>query len=448
MSEDINLDQKLEYKGYWYLPSAPELKIAGFVTYYPNEKITLELIGAFDEEIETLFSDKNEPVIYGETSDAKDISLIHCYQYSSLNFAAGFPIVRYTCNYMIIGKYIMSLEEKSYYCASFNIPELSFWCHPAAINYTVYSDEKEQETKKLCLSFISTDFQSKNDIICSVDINEDTSIFLKRRISYNETTYRLKAHLEQYTYVEIVRKKKSSILDFLSNIHIYEDFISLATLSTVKSSEITLFDNELYEQVGEKKFYKSINIIHPYSDREDFLGGKKQDYLFDYLAIKDIYPDILKAWFNAPSDLYPIRLHLIDSLKQKKVFGSVDFLILIQAVEGFWWRFRDKNYRLTNTISKKVTTSLNTIMTELVNEFKDVELLTKASIDIDAVVDSRHYYSHFLPKSKKPKTLEGITLFKESKKLRVLLICCILSFMGLNNSQINDIFKKSNSEFL
>ena len=39
--ERIDLDQKLEYKGYWYLPTAPEDRVAGVLTYHPNEKIIL-----------------------------------------------------------------------------------------------------------------------------------------------------------------------------------------------------------------------------------------------------------------------------------------------------------------------------------------------------------------------------------------------------------------------
>ena len=74
--DNMNLYCKQEYGGYWYLPSEPEQKVAGIVTYYPNEKIILELIGAFNEEIEALFSEKEEPVIHGITSDAKNISLI------------------------------------------------------------------------------------------------------------------------------------------------------------------------------------------------------------------------------------------------------------------------------------------------------------------------------------------------------------------------------------
>nr|MBP7472026.1 hypothetical protein [Prevotella sp.] len=440
MSKNVNLDQKIEYKGYWYLPSAPETKVAGVVTYYPNEKITLDLIGAFDVRIEALFSNKTEPVIYGKTSEGKDVSLFQCNQYSYFYLAAEFPIAGYTCNYMLVGKHIISLDQKCQFRVRFRIPELSFWCHPAAIISTISYDE-ELEIKQLCLSF-NNEYQNEKGIICSVDIDEETSICLKRGINYDETTYRLNPQLEQFTYAEVVRKKKSSILDLLTDVHLFEDFISLATLSTVKSSDITFYDNDLYRQFVQGKIYLPIHFIHPFFDRDNVSNNKRRSYLFDYTDIKDIYTDVLKAWFNAPSDLYPIRSHLIDSLKKKKVYGSVDFLILIQAIEGFWWRFRDSTYKDNNKKPKNSNTHLKIIITELLNEFKDVELLTKAKIDIEAIVDSRHYYSHFLPRSQKPKTLEGIELFEASKKLRVLLISCILSFVGLNNPQIDSIFKK------
>lgn len=441
MSKKINLDQKIEYKGYWYLPSTPDIKVAGVVTYYPNEKITLELIGAFDSGIHALLSNKMEPIIYGKSSDAKPVSLIQCYQSLSLNFSAEFPIVRYTCHYMLVGKHIVSLDQKCQYKVQFRIPELSLWCHPAAIQSTFYSDKERQEIKKVCLSF-NIDPQSTNGIITSVDVDKRITILLKKNINYDETVYRLNPQLEQYTYVEITRKDESSIVDLLSYIQMYEDFISLATLSKVKSSEITFYDSDLYQQYGKTKYCKPIHFIHPYFDRENIGGNKKQTYLFDYSTIENQYANILKSWFNSPCDLIPIRSHLIESLKKKKVYSSVDFLILIQAIEGFWWRFRENIYKHNNK-SRKDNTHLNTIITELLNEFNDVELLAKESIDIEAIVDSRHYYSHFLPKTQKPKALDGIELFEESQKLRVLLICCILSFVGLDNTQINNIFQKS-----
>lgn len=60
MNKSIKLNEKLECKGYWWLPSKPENKIAGILTYTPNEKIKLELIGSFDSKhIDILFCDKN-----------------------------------------------------------------------------------------------------------------------------------------------------------------------------------------------------------------------------------------------------------------------------------------------------------------------------------------------------------------------------------------------------
>lgn len=41
MNKSIKLNEKLECKGYWWLPSKPENKIAGILTYTPNEKIKL-----------------------------------------------------------------------------------------------------------------------------------------------------------------------------------------------------------------------------------------------------------------------------------------------------------------------------------------------------------------------------------------------------------------------
>ena len=116
MSREINLEQQLEYKGYWYLPSSPDKKIAGILTYYPNDKIVLELIGCFNDSFISLFEYNEEEVIYGKTSDAKDITLLQCHQSGTANFSAEFPIVKYSCNYIVIGKHINSYDTNLHKC--------------------------------------------------------------------------------------------------------------------------------------------------------------------------------------------------------------------------------------------------------------------------------------------------------------------------------------------
>jgi hypothetical protein len=72
----------------------------------------------------------------------------------------------------------------------------------------------------------------------------------------------------------------------------------------------------------------------------------------------------------------------------------------------------------------------------------------KCKIDKEAVVDSRNYYSHFMPKDKQPKALDGYELYKLTIRLRILLVCCVLSLYGFDNSRINEIMKESHSKVL
>ena len=77
-----------------------------------------------------------------------------------------------------------------------------------------------------------------------------------------------------------------------------------------------------------------------------------------------------------------------------------------------------------------------------------VILIRKCKIDKEAVVDSRNYYSHFMPKQKDSKVLDGYKLYEQTVRLRILLVCSVLSLFGFDNSRINQIMKESNSKFL
>lgn len=443
----ITLDDKIEYRGFWYLPSDPENSVAGTVTYYPNERIILELIGSFGDSLTDVFKDnKEETILYGKTSDAKDITLIQCRQSFSLNFSARFPILRFTCDYMIVGKHILGLDEKCQYWAMVRIPELTYWCHPEAIGLNYLNGDGEKDISRIALSF-NIKYRDEENIIDEVQIDENTSIVLLRGVSFNESEQRLSPKIEQYTYIEVHKKNSTSIKDLLSDIFMFEQFLSFATLKIVKCSSITLYDQEQYQEGKGQKYYKAIEVIHPFFDRQDLKSQptKSYDFLFNHTTIKEIYPEILKKWYNEPMELAPIKGHLISSLEKKKVYSSVDFLIVVQAIEGFYRRFRSAKYRKEHNIEGKASSKLHPMLTELLSEFSDIDLLKRNTIDIDAVVDSRIYFSHFMPKTSSLKAIDGWELLEEARKLRILLLCCVLSLLGFNNDQINDVLNKSNS---
>lgn len=440
------MNNRIEYKGYWHLPATPELEVAGVLIYYPDEKIELELIGSFDEDIDDFIVNNVESVIYGKTSDAKNISLIQCSRSNnSLNFSAGFPITKYNCRYMIIGKHITSLDDKSRYFANFTIPELSVWCCPNSIKYSYKLNNKTRNITDINISF-NVAYRNHSAIVNTVNVNENTSIVLRNSVDYKEYDMRTIKYIKQFVSVDVLKHDESSVFDIMSDIHQFEDFISLATLRNVKSSHITLFDENMYQETSNNRIFDPIYVIYVSREINSITNSSRNDYLFNYEDIKDQYSDLLKAWFNASVDLLPIRKHLIESLRKKKIYSSVDFLTIMQAVEGFWWRFREEDYKKKHNLNRD--TKLKVIINELINEFSEVSLLLDCKIDVDSVVDSRHYYSHFMPRDKKPKSLDGIPLLKECRKMRVLLICCFLFFMGMKKSDINILLNKCRKNLL
>lgn len=176
------MTDKLQHKGYWHLPDKPEEAVAGMLIYIPKKSISLELIGSFDQgknSIEAFLNKKEEKIIHGITSGAEEIMLINCYPSGSVNFSCPFPIIRYTCQYLIIGKHVKSLTKPSFFKARVFFPVLTYWCHPCVLQNVVQDDENK-EIRKIILSFDV--FNDENeDTIHKTQLDENTHLYLKKK---------------------------------------------------------------------------------------------------------------------------------------------------------------------------------------------------------------------------------------------------------------------------
>ena len=422
-----------EYKGYWYLPDCEDHQVAGILTFKANDSAILELIGdidAHDEPLMAIFEQKSHTVIWGVNSDAKRITLLNCHLIGKhLNLSCHFPIMRYSVQFVITGKYVRSYDELAFNSCHVKIPALTQWCFPAAIQQTQLFKDDKTTIKRLSL-IIDTE-QIEHPIV-SVDV-EGTTIELHRTVTYCGDLRCPK--IEQSTSLVIKKPQKDHLGSFLHDIHVYEQFLSFAALSDVSASDIWLQDDDLYQELNNgRKIYTKIQLHYGRKDRSKW-NDKNVNFLFEYNAIKENYPNIIKKWYLESDDIAPIRTHLIESIKQKNSFSSLDFLIVFQAIEGFAIRF------LYGDKGPKV------LLTSLIRDFNGITTLKCDEIDIAAAIDSRNYYSHFMNKSKKPKTLDGAELYYMTRKLRNLLICCMLTFIGFSHEDINKLLSKSTYNF-
>ena len=426
MMEDIRL-----YKGYWWLPSLPEDQIAGTLIIDHKGNVKLELYGFFGlTDNIAIFEREDDPAIFGRcyTPDSKmtDVSLIGCHSAITLNFNNNtFPLTRYTCHYALIGIHCQSMEDCVFNKANVDFKELAFWCPPRNISFTMRDD-------RISVS-IETKVEEKTPL-ATVGLDEGVTIHLKEAATYKPDYPKL--YIDQSTYVEIL-KDSMNALQALSISRIFERFMSVATLSPIEHGKITLYSQQKYQEFNDGKvIYHPIELVtYLYLDNVQE-SSKQHDFLFTYNDISQYFGQMFGK-LDKDKNIAQIWSNLVDSLEKKRVFTSNDFLVVIQALDGFSIRFRKEQDFLLQ-------------LTALRDEFNDIKKLSLTDDDLKAARGSRNYYSHILKLEKKEKrnALEGRELFNLTKKLRVLLICCVLNFMGMGNDMINLLLNKCNNSII
>lgn len=418
------------FKGYWWLPSSADTQVAGSLIIEPSGKVKLELFGGFDnEETNNMFESREDSIIFGRcyTTDSKmtDISLIRCHSAVTLNFSSSFPLTRYTCDYALIGIHIETMKDAYFFKAHVDYPELTYWCPPTNISTSFSND----------VISLSIDISEKRaDGKAAISLEDDTIIKLKEGASYKPEYPKL--YIDQSTYLEILKDEMSAI-EVLTIARGYEQFLSVATLTSVEHGKIILYSNKKCQEIKKgEKYYHPIELVTWLYKQEKTSPKNPHDYLFYYEDIAQEYPNMFKQLYT-DTRIAQILSNFIDSLEKKRVFTSNDFLVVIQAIDGFAIRFKKE---------KKLLPELQ----ELRKEFKDIKKLDLTDYDLVTANGSRNYYSHILKLEKKDDkhALEGWELYNLTKKLRVLLIVCILSFMGLNTDRINQLMNKCNNSLL
>lgn len=408
------MEKAIELKGLWWLPFTPDKKIAGALSYKRTENTTLELIGEFQDGDWRL--DINEhrryDIVHGALSDGKDVTIIASFPIdATYNTSCSFPIVKYLTPLVIHGKHLQNPDERFLTRMTISYDELTIWYRPDLINKVLFSRKvifAERNTEQYELRF-------------EIDPNTTFVLSPKVDLKLDATSHKF----IQYTNLIIEFIQPVDLQKAIRIISGFNQFLSFATFSSVQCKEI-VFDYD----------GSTNNHIYYHFSKEEYKPFLEHfRYLFTYDTIKEKFPTIIKKWYE-DDNIIPIRTHLIQSLNRGGKFSSADFLVVIQAIDGYYKRF------------KKARTDLYKILVNLVNEFSDVNCLELVQDDFWKIVNSRDYYSHLLPVRKKEHILSWHELHELDLQLRKLLICCLLQFIGFDNNEINTICSKSYNEAL
>lgn len=423
------------HKGYWWLPDNPENKIAGILTFKPSKAITLELIGGFDVNEEYFIcilenGKKITPIIYGEDEDSKSITLFNCTLFGKLNLSCSFPVMNYNATYCIVGMHLISENDKIFNRVDIGLPLLTMWMNRYPVHQSILI-KNDKITRDFDFSY-----RMENNIKIFT-LNKNLSLSFYHNAIPSEI-YKDEITIKQKYLASIESKICQSFLYFLEEIWRLKSFLSMATLTENDFDYLALYSPDYYQELGgDKKVFHQIEIyFKQISIEQDFLIKSSTNFLFTYSEMEKEFQNIIKKWFSFNRSIMPILNHLIHSLDFKKVFSSVDFLIVIYALEGYQRRFIEKNKSSNSTLESRLK--------NLRNKFsKDVKNVR--DIDLSSAVNSRNYYSHFYPEKEKSNVVSGEKLYDLTKRLRNLLICCFLHELGLSNKKISEIIDKRNN---
>ena len=404
------MNAPISYYGTWQIPDARGMftrVFSGVLTYFGNKPSSLELIhephsGSISEFV-------HYDVIWGEDAYGSKFSLFDATLIQDLNFTKSTYLIRF----ILVGKHIPSLNEPCFDCCWVKYPYLNRWALDNRFDINALDNH---------ITNINLDFGQRPAFLF-VEIEEGIRLMLWGHLTDNLTHFEITS--TQATNLNIDTPENSPLFMYLKTISEFSQFLSIALFAEQHPSEV-YFANK-----GEKNKYPLLFDRQP--SKEPWILS-----LIKFYELKERMPSILKRWHSNYEQIAPICKYLIRSLNTGSLFDAPEFLIVAQALDGYFKRFVNKK-------GGKNIKQYKTQIELLLNEFKDIMVLQACELDAEILTQTRHKYSHLIPDGDEKITnaVEGEDLYWLTQKCIVLLTCCILDMLGLTTEEINLCCSKS-----
>ncbi len=352
-------------------------------------------------------------VLWGESADGNIFTLFNVVLVHQQDFTSS----EFTVNYVLLGMHLTSIDSPVFDTCVTDYKFLKEWAFSPRISQ--HSDNNQE-------TFLFD--MGRQDPLFSVEVDKGILTYGWGQLSYRVTRFDLKA--EQITSYNIDSNNKRSIKQFLLLISEFSEFLSIAMFCPQYPQGIELRntqDNMHYSLLF--KVRESARPMHV--------------NLIKYEALREKLPAMLKAWHANHDQVAPIASYLIRSMRSDTPFDSPDFLIIAEALDGYFKRFEN---RKDGRDTRKYKDGID----KLLDLFCDIDVIQHCHINSSVVTDSRDKYSHLYPDEEQAdkQVVAGVGLYWLTQKCKILLTCCILKMIGLNNAEINTCCNNSPISYL
>lgn len=387
--------ESVTYLGTWWLPKDSTMDVrkrpVGILTIYENGRCELELHNTNIGAGELPYID----VLWGKDSRGENYSLfnLECRKWSH--------IVKYVAQYVFQGLLIDSITSPLFKKCNVAYTYLYEWT-----GTNIMSVPNDYNNKKITINY------GKENVYIQGELDKGVHYKVTDYLGYSTNKTNLNAQF--LTKFQIVSQKSLSIGNFIDYVQEFTQFLSLALFSKQYPSALYfLRENDEY---GFRLF-----VEIPPSDKPSF------NAVIPMMILKKEIPSFINNFHAKYDNISILTKRLIESTKISE-FDASDFIIIAQALEGYYYRFLK--------VGKQK-------FKEIIEHFSDVKLVMDCNIDLKELKDSRDLYSHFYEEKAGDKIAKGYKLFMLTQKCKVLLTCCILEQLGMTHEMMNNILPDS-----
>lgn len=390
------------FHGEWWVPAkvvqksesyttymGPGKKFTGTLTYNGDSESVLELYHVPSDFQSTLYHE-NE-VMWGKDANGT-IYTLFCVKIKEQNIW-DFTNTLFSVELILIGKHVSSKRDICFESCIVQYPYLRNWAFLGNV--------------------------PNNYAIIEVSMGDGIKWVLRNKIEKQESLYDLR--ISRKTELVIESSRGISVYDGLRLAKEFAQFLSIALYCEQNPTSVHFVDKRepiLNIQRQCSLLFERNESCNPNGD------------LIKFNELNENLPSMLQTWHKNFESLSPISGYLITSLKKNRYFGAPDFLIVAQALDGYFKRFVGKNI---NERIKRYEKQIE----KLLDQFKNIDVIKKCRIDPVVLKDSRHKYSHLFPDDEPSQAVAGEDLYWLTEKSKILLTCCILDMLGLSTEKIN-----------
>lgn len=436
-------------KGEWYIPGNPENKLFGtlFLSHY--DRITLELVGSFDEPIDQIkLLPKN--TIQGITTKGEKITLCNCLVFSINSALSKLPETKYLIHLVALGEHYNN--EGSIYGKKVRtrIDLLEKWVN--IYNYDIdTSIDGKLELKSKTLEEKS--FQIDSETTGRFFFTNTYNLVRSPVFTYN-----------QITYFEIESSNdKTNIQNFITQLFKFKKLVTIGITEEVSLVDVTIIKDDGRDSKPVEIFFNQNKPI----DNLDRLSH--HDFFFTFTDLESRFDEIANNWFKNES-LEPIINYLFIFFQNRKSYAEDTFLDSIRGLEVFHRRLRQNTIELKESFDIKIDRicsnletddsklirekleyayepslriRLKDLISEMDEEIVNVFFKGKTSVKkfINKVTIARNYYTHFSENLKKS-AVKGADLIYLSKKTNLFLEILLLIEIGLSIDTIKNLLDR------